>query len=189
MALPGRLGIVTMNAGKFKEIKELLKGVGCELHQVDEPFIEIQADTLEEVVLYGLKEIHQRRSFSHPVIKDDSGLFIDILDGFPGVYSAHAMRTIGCEGMLRLMEGQPERRAEFRTSVGLLYPDGSVSIYRGFVRGRIVEEARGRQGFGFDPIFVPEGHDETFSEMDLGTKNGISHRSRAISSLVNDLLD
>lgn len=184
-----KLGIVTMNAGKFKEIKEMLKSVGCELHQVDEPFIEIQADTLEEVVLYGLKEIRGRISLSHPVIKDDSGLFIDVLDGFPGVYSAHAMRTIGCEGLLRLMEGQPERRAEFRTSVGLLYPDGSVSIYRGSVSGRIVEEARGRQGFGFDPIFVPDGYDETFAEMDLGTKNGISHRYRAISSLVDDLLD
>jgi len=185
----GRIGIITSNQGKLREIGTRLEGSGFELVSVEAPFVEVQADTLEEVVHFGLE--HARKAGSIPadlpVFKDDSGLFIDALSGFPGVYSAYVHMTLGCRGILDLMEGKANRSAGFRTVIGLDVPGKGTSLFRGEVPGRITLEERGNNGFGYDPIFSPSGEERTFAEMSTLEKNSISHRIRALDRLLEQL--
>lgn len=179
--------ILTGNAGKFREIKAHLEGEDITVVQDASEFVEVQCDTLEEVVLYGLEEHVARKGEDGTVMKDDSGLFIDALGGFPGVYSSYALRTISNRGLLKLMEGERDRRATFKTAIGLFEPGSGISIFRGEVAGTITHEERGKLGFGFDPIFLPEGEDRTFAEMTVEDKNSMSHRIRALRSLLDHL--
>lgn len=125
-----------------------------------------------------------------PVIADDSGLMVDALDGAPGVYSARYAGE-GCTyddnnvKLLAALEGVPERErtARFVTVITMIWPDGSRLVARGECEGKIITEARGDKGFGYDPIFIPDGHDETFAEMAPDAKNRISHRARALEEL------
>ncbi len=169
---------VTSNEGKAKEVASHLRPLGVRVVQRQVPYPEIQADTLEEVAVYGLKWLKDR--IDGPFFIDDSGLFIGALRGFPGVYSAYIYRTLGCEGILKLMSGVGDRRAKFKSVIA--YWDGEVHLFTGEVKGVITEEPAGSGGFGFDPIFMPQGHSRTFAEMTTNEKNRISHRGRAISS-------
>ncbi len=125
-----------------------------------------------------------------PVIADDSGLMVDALDGAPGVYSARYAGE-GCTyednnvKLLDALEGVPEskRGARFVTVITMIWPDGSRLIARGECEGRIIGEQRGSRGFGYDPLFIPDGYDETFAEMAPEAKNRISHRARALDEL------
>lgn len=138
-----------------------------------------------------------------PVIADDSGLMVDALDGAPGVYSARYAGE-GCTyadnnvKLLAALEGVPEERrgAEFVTVITLIYPDdidvpssavheGDVYVLRaiGRLRGKIAAESRGTQGFGYDPVFIPDGYENTFGELGTDFKNTISHRARALMEL------
>ena len=179
--------LITGNPGKLKEIKNRLDGLDIELNTLDEDFVEIQADTLEEVVFFGIEHLVKEKGVDLPFIKDDSGLFIDALDGFPGVYSAYIQQTIGNEGILKLMKDRDERGATFKTVMGLHIPGEGVSLFRGEIRGQITNEKRGFFGFGYDPIFTPEGSAHTFAEMTLVEKNQDSHRIRATMKLVDFL--
>ena len=122
---------------------------------------------------------------------DDTGLEVYALDGAPGVFSA---RYAGASNssldnislLLKNLEGQTNRRAQFRTIVTLIIA-GKRKQFEGIVKGRIIEEMEGEEGFGYDPIFVPEGHDLTFAQMDFEMKNKISHRGQAIRKLVKYL--
>ena len=171
----------TGNPGKLREVKALFAGMGHEVEQLDDDCPEIQADTLEEVVAAALDWLWERHHV--PVMIDDSGLFIDALKGFPGVYSAYALKTLGCPGMLKLMEGIGNRGAEFRCCAGFVDSGGRMTTRSGVSRGSIIGEMRGSDGFGFDPIFMPDGFDQTFAELELRVKNTISHRGRAFESL------
>jgi len=182
-----RIGLVTGNSGKFREIKAYTDPLGIETFMAPSGFIEIQADTLEEVVLYGLKDYVARNGEGAMYVKDDSGLFVDALDGFPGVYSAYALKTISNEGILRLMADAKDRSASFRTAMGLYVPGEGISIFRGETRGRIAFSRSGKMGFGFDPIFIPEGMDETFADMTLEVKNTMSHRIKALRGVIQYL--
>jgi XTP/dITP diphosphohydrolase len=125
-----------------------------------------------------------------PVIADDSGLMVDALDGAPGVYSARYAGE-GCTyednnvKLLAALEGVPEskRGACFVTVITMIWPDGGRLIARGECKGVIIEEQRGDKGFGFDPLFIPDGYDKTFAEMEADAKNRISHRARALEEL------
>jgi XTP/dITP diphosphohydrolase len=141
-----------------------------------ESYREVQAETLEEVVKEALTEIPGDNFFI-----EDAGLFIPALNGFPGVYSAYVFKTIGNEGILRLLKGADNREASFRSVVGLKLR-GEVKLFTGEVRGRIALEAKGSEGFGYDPIFIPEGYDRTFAE-DTRLKQRVSHRRRALEKL------
>ncbi len=145
---------------------------------------EIQADTLEEVVKHCLAELRAKRT--DDVIIDDSGLFIDALGGFPGVYSSYVYRTLGCRGILRLLSGSEDRKASFVCIVGCI-AGGADIVVSGMVEGSIGFEERGDRGFGFDPIFIPKGYERTFAEMTVEEKNPISHRGRAIRALSSAL--
>ncbi len=142
----------------------------------------MQADSLEEVVLEALREIEGDNFFI-----EDSGLFVEALNGFPGVYSAYVFRTLGYEGLLKLMEGEQNREAYFESVVGLRFR-GEVKIFRGRVYGRIAEEPKGDKGFGYDPVFIPEGYSLTFAQSPE-IKNRVSHRKRALEQMHAYLLE
>lgn len=179
-----KIYFATGNPGKLKEVSEKFAGIGLEVMQLDDEYPEIQTHRLEEVVRWGLDWLWERHKA--PLMIDDSGLFIQAFDAFPGVYSAYVFKALGCEGVLKLMEGVDARQAEFRCCAGYIDGDGQV-ILTGTVKGRIIHEMRGTSGFGYDPIFIPEGQEKTFAQMSVEEKNSMSHRGRAFGLLADKL--
>jgi len=179
------LSLMTSNPGKLREFRHELSSLGIEVTKSSEDCEEIQAETLEEVVRYCLKDLKRRKI--RDVMIDDSGLFIDSLGGFPGVYSSYAFKTLGCKGILKLMDRLDDRKAHFSCCIGCLLRGGKEIIVTEGVKGRISAEERGSQGFGFDPIFVPDGESRTFAEIGIEEKNPISHRGRAIRAFAMTL--
>lgn len=184
-----KINLLTGNTGKLKEIKKWLEPLGIEVDLLKRDFTEVQVGSLEEVIYHGMRLMEIEGGIDEPFIKDDSGLFIEALQGFPGVYSSYIHSSIGNEGILRLMEGKDNRSARFRTVMGLMIPEKGVSMFIGECEGYISYDARGKQGFGFDPIFIPSGEDRTFAEMSVEEKNKMSHRIKAIRGLVEFLSD
>jgi XTP/dITP diphosphohydrolase len=158
---------------------------GYELERIRDKYPEVQADTLEETIVPGLEWLMERHH--RPLFIDDSGLFINALKGFPGVYSAYVFRTVGCEGILCLMKGAADRSARFECCIGFMAPGGKPLIVKGVANGTIATKMSGTSGFGYDPIFVPEGRSETYAELDIADKNRISHRGRSIEAFVEEL--
>jgi XTP/dITP diphosphohydrolase len=183
-----RLLIITGNEGKFREFQAALGKRGHEAAWRKFPYPEVQTASLDEVVEQGLSWLREKMGESEPFIIDDSGLFVTALKDFPGVFSAHALKTIGNAGILKLMAGVEDRRARFEARIGLWSRETGPMIFPGRVDGAIALEPRGAGGFGFDPIFVPEGHSRTFAEIGTGEKNLFSHRGRATAALL-DFLD
>ena len=169
----------TTNPHKFREADAILSSYNLRVARLPEAYKEVQADTLEEVVQEAIQGLEPGTFI------EDAGLFIDALKGFPGVYSSYAQRTIGNKGILRLLEGVGDRGAAFESVVGLV-TEGGQKIFKGRVRGSISQEAKGEGGFGYDPIFMPEGHNKTFAE-DARLKNEISHRKLALERLADYL--
>jgi XTP/dITP diphosphohydrolase len=166
---------VTSNKGKYAEAQAIFG----DLVQRNIGYTEIQADTLEEVALYGMKEVALR--LDGPVMLEDAGLFVRALGGFPGVYSAYVQKTIGNAGILRLMEGEENRAAYFKSVVAYVEPGMETRLFTGEVHGQVGFEPRGNQGFGYDPIFYVNGI--SLAEMDLEMKNQISHRAKSMHAL------
>jgi XTP/dITP diphosphohydrolase len=162
-----------------------MKEHGYEVERIKNTYPEIQADTLEETIVPGLEWLMERHD--RPLFIDDSGLFVDALKGFPGVYSSYVFRTVGCDGILRLMQGAGDRSARFECCIGFMAPGGKPHITRGVSKGSIASQKAGSGGFGYDPIFVPEGYSETFAQMEIAEKNKISHRGRAMDLFVKEL--
>ncbi|MCI4363850.1 MAG: non-canonical purine NTP pyrophosphatase [Thermoplasmata archaeon] len=180
------LSFVTSNAAKAAEAAVFLEAEGIEVHPVVRRLPEPQSERLEEVAS---AKLEAASDLPGAVLVEDSGLFVDALGGFPGVYSAYAFRTLGVAGLLRLLDGYP-RGAEFRTAAALRWR-GVKEVMLGAVHGQIAREARGTNGFGYDPVFVPEGERRTFAEMSLTEKGSLSHRARAmmaVSSRLRELL-
>jgi len=171
---------VTGNQGKVLEVKNKLSGFNIDIVQKNIGYPEIQADSLEEVAEYGIN--HLKNKLNHPFILEDAGLFIDSLDGFPGVYSAYVYYRIGCEGILKLLENKKDRKAYFK-SVYAFYNKGEKEFFIGKCDGLINREITGDKGFGYDPIFIPDGKNITFAQMDIKEKNKISHRGKALDKL------
>jgi len=178
---------VTGNAGKVRELQGLLAPHGYSVVQDSGGYPEVQADTLAEVAEAGARHLLGR--LRPPFLLEDSGLFVAELKGFPGVYSRHALDTIGCAGILALLRGAPaERRgAEFRTHLLFVDAGGAFRGFDGVCEGRIAEAAQGAGGFGFDPIFAPAGEERTFAEMDTAEKGRLSHRGKAVRAFLEHL--
>ncbi|MBP5686047.1 MAG: RdgB/HAM1 family non-canonical purine NTP pyrophosphatase [Candidatus Methanomethylophilaceae archaeon] len=178
-----KLKVITSNPGKVAEYQKAFDELGIEMEHYRLPYDEVQTSDLEEVVNKGMDEIISKgvKNF----IVDDTGLFIDSLKGFPGVWSAYAQKTIGNKGILKLMEGVEDRGAEFRCCIGCDI-DGRRIVVVGVCRGFITESEKGTDGFGFDPIFSPDGN-LTFAEMPIEDKNQISHRGNAVRLLIEQL--
>ncbi|NLI73675.1 MAG: RdgB/HAM1 family non-canonical purine NTP pyrophosphatase [Euryarchaeota archaeon] len=175
-----RLKIITSNPGKVREFHHALGSLGLDIEHANENCDEIQADTLEEVVLSCLAQLRFRELGDY--VLDDSGLFINALGGFPGVYSSYIFRTIGMNGILKLLDNINDRSAYFECCIGCSFR-GEEFVVWGRCDGSIGMHPSGTDGFGFDPIFIPSDYDETFAEMSIDKKEAISHRGRAIREL------
>jgi XTP/dITP diphosphohydrolase len=173
---------VSTNPGKYREVRALLAPFGVRTRWRRRTLPEPQAETLEEVVLAKLSSV---RDIPGYVLVEDSGLFVPSLNGFPGVYSAHFLKTWKF-GPLRERLEHRDRRAFFRTVAGLQRGTRRWTFV-GEVRGEIARRPRGEHGFGYDPIFVPRGSSCTFAEAPPAEKNALSHRARAIRQ-VGELL-
>ena len=186
-----KICFVTGNKNKLREVQKLLFSYHLlsleDLNFRDE--IQETEDTIEGNAL--LKANHIYKKFEINCFSDDTGLFIDSLDGQPGVKSARfAGDNSNSEDNLRLvlkkLNGKENRNAVFRTVICLII-NGKINYFHGEVKGIITEEETGDKGFGYDPIFIPEGFKKTFSEFTLEEKNKLSHRAIAVSKLVKFL--
>jgi XTP/dITP diphosphohydrolase len=177
-----KIFLVSRNEGKIKEFRGLGVSECVDVIPVSLDKVEIQSDDLALIALYSAVQasLYLRDVF----FVEDAGLYITSLKGFPGPYSSYVYKTIGVEGVLKLMSGVDDRSASFESVIVLHCPRQGFKVFKGSVRGTISFEARGSGGFGFDPIFIPEGHTKTFAEMDLETKNTLSHRARAFRAMV-----
>ncbi len=186
------LVFATNNKHKLEEISHLLKGIyeiipleaiGCH----DD--IPEEHETLEENALQKARYIKEH--YGYNCFADDTGLEIEALNGQPGVHSARYAgpakdSKANMHKVLAGMQDKTNRKARFRTVIALIL-DGKEYLFEGRVDGEILTEQHGTAGFGYDPIFRPEGFKESFAEMDMDTKNSISHRGRAVSGLVDFL--
>ncbi len=169
-----KVRFVTSNRSKFEEVRKIGDSYGIEVGWVEKEYMEPQGGELEDVARISAEIL--ANEVETPFFIEDSGLFIHALKGFPGVYSSYVFKTIGNEGILRLMEGIKNRDASFVCVIA--YHDGeSIRTFRGEVKGKIAGEMRGGYGFGYDPIFEVDGR--TFAEMG-DEKNEVSHRRRAL---------
>lgn len=192
-----RIVFATNNPHKLSEIRDILKGnfqivsladIGC--HED----IPETAETIEGNSLCKAQYISQR--YGVDCFADDTGLEVDALGGAPGIYTARfgAMNGFGddhdAEGntrcLLHKLRGEANRKAQFRTVIALV-KDGREILFEGIAKGEIASEKRGDKGFGYDPVFIPEGFAETFSEMGADRKNAISHRAKAVAKLAEYL--
>ena len=172
---------ITTNAGKFAEVSAQCAAANVKLVHLDRSYPEIQTDRLEKVLRYAATGLDDEVKGDYLV--DDSGLFIEALGSFPGVYSAFVQKKIGNRGILKLMAGETYRVAFFDT-VLLLRQGDEHEVFHGQCRGTIADAERGKGGFGYDPIFIPEGDTRTFAEMTVAEKNKISHRARAVEAML-----
>jgi XTP/dITP diphosphohydrolase len=179
------LAIVTSNQGKMQEFKAGLEPMGYKVTQLDVDCDEIQTDTLEEVVKSCVAQVELMGY--NDFILDDSGLFLNNYNGFPGVYSSYVFKTIGCKGILKLLDREPERSARFECVIGCSIQDVGRIFVSGSCPGWIDFNERGKEGFGFDPIFVPDGASKSFAEMSMEEKNKVSHRGIAMKQLEEQL--
>lgn len=184
-----RLVFATHNKNKFEEVKELLpmfvelvslESIGC-----TEEIAETGA-TLEENAKIKADYVSSR--YGLPCFSDDTGLLVNALEGSPGVYSArYAGPQNNAEAnmakLLKELNGKDNRSARFETVIALNL-HGAHHFFKGEVHGTITEERIGKRGFGYDPIFKPNGYDQTFGEFSMEMKNDISHRARAINKLI-----
>jgi XTP/dITP diphosphohydrolase len=191
-----RLVAATHNPGKAREIEALLDGhyavvtaASVNLPEPDETESTFAGNAL-------LKARHAADRSGEVALADDSGLSVAALDGAPGIFSARwagpdkdfafAMRRVE----ERLEEvGSDDRRAWFTSALAVAWPDGPAVVVEGRIHGLLTFPPRGDRGFGYDPIFIPEGHDRTFGELDPALKDSISHRARAFAKLKAALID
>lgn len=183
--------LATHNKNKIREIKAALKSTGHQILSLDDfpdlPDVIEDGDTLEHNSLKKAKEIYDHLKIT--TLADDTGLEVEALNGEPGVYSARwagegCTYRDNCVKMLNEMKGVPEgkRNASFKCVI-TLYGEGILKTASGELKGKIIEHERGTGGFGYDPVFVPDGYDITLAEMSLDEKNRISHRGLAVKEM------
>ncbi len=185
-----KLTVATGNSHKTEEIRAML-GEGYEVTDLKShpelPEVEETGTTFLENAT--LKAVQISEQVGGLVLSDDSGLEVDALDGAPGVYSARYAGTQGDDAannakLLSELDGVDERSARFRCVMVLAENGKVLAHFSGAVEGRMIDELQGGGGFGYDPLFVPDGHDRTFAELGDDVKNGLSHRARAMEQVV-----
>jgi len=187
-----QLVFATNNLNKLKEVQALippdiqllsLKEIGC-FEDIPETQPSIEGNAIQ-------KAEYIKKHYGYDCFADDTGLEVEALDGAPGVYSARyaGLQKNPEDNMKKLLtnlQAVDNRSARFKTVVSL-HLNNELQIFTGICNGSITKEKHGKQGFGYDPIFKPEGYNITFAEMDLSTKNNIGHRGKAIAKLVSFL--
>ena len=187
-----KLVFATNNQHKLQEIKEILKGkfevISLKeinfFDEIEEPF-----ETLHENALQKARVVHQ--FWGLDVFSDDTGLEVDALNGAPGVYSAryageNCSFQDNVKKLLKALNSEENRKAKFRSVIALILNNKEYT-FDGVVEGEITKEQSGSEGFGYDPIFKPEGFETTFAEMTSEAKNNVSHRGRAVQKLTTFL--
>lgn len=193
-----KIVFATNNSHKLEEIRQIL-GAGIEVLSLADigchDDIPETAPTLEGNAVMKARYVYDR--YGTPCFADDTGLEVDALDGAPGVYSARYAGGKGHDSeanmskLLHEMEGMQDRRARFRTVIALIELKDGLPVqhtFEGRIEGTISQERKGSSGFGYDPIFVPEGYERSFAELGSDIKNSISHRARAVARLAGYLL-
>ncbi len=195
----GRLVVASHNRGKLREIAELLAPRGIEaVSAVDLGLPEPEETETTFAGNARLKAAAAAGRAGLPALADDSGLTVEALGGAPGIYSARWAETPEGRDFAQAMEKvqaildqqqvPAPRRAAFVCALALVWPDGHSEVFEGEVTGQLVWPPRGTRGFGYDPMFLPEGHSLTFGEMDPEAKHAISHRARAFAQLTEACL-
>ena len=174
---------MTENPDKFREARSILDGQGIQIRQLRRAKVEVQDSSLEKIARFAVKAASIHRTGL--LVVEDSGLFIEALKGFPGPFSSYVYKTIGLKGILSLMHDQRKRNAYFQTSIAVATAKVPPRVFTGTVRGSVSKEIRGTAGFGYDPIFIPEGFRETFGQTKAEFKNKTSHRARAFLKFAN----
>lgn len=174
---------VTCNQGKFEEAKHEMEKHSITLNQVCLD-LEEKRGTLEEIAIQAAKDAYGK--IRKPLFVDDTGIFIEALNGFPGEFSAWIYKKIGAAGVLKLLENQKNRSAYFKTIIA--YNDGkTIRTFEGICEGTISNEPRGNQGFAYDVIFIPKGQTKTNAQ-DIEMKRKVSHRKKVIESFLEFIL-
>ncbi|HEY3874892.1 MAG TPA: RdgB/HAM1 family non-canonical purine NTP pyrophosphatase [Candidatus Kapabacteria bacterium] len=192
--------LATHNLHKQEELRHILQAqLGrvveiLTLDTIQPPIGDIKetGTTLEENALIKARAVFEQTKI--PTVADDTGLEVFALDGAPGVYSARysgegATYQSNIQKLLKELGGNPDRRATFVSVIAFIDAKGTEHLFRGEVRGRIGWHARGSNGFGYDPIFIPEDGTKTFAQMTEEEKNAVSHRGRAMGKFVSFLID
>jgi XTP/dITP diphosphohydrolase len=195
-----KLVVASHNPGKIREIADLVEPYGLEVVSAADLALPEPEET--ETTFAGnarLKAVTAARASGLPALSDDSGLEVEALGGQPGVYSARwagpekdfnvAMKRLADELSAAGAWKEPGPRANFTCALCLAWPDGEAHIFEGKVFGRLVWPPRGDRGFGYDPMFLPDGETLTFGEMDPADKHAISHRARAFALFVEACLE
>ena len=184
--------IATGNANKVREYREMLEPLGFVVHdlsEIEHVDVEENGTTFGENALIKAKSVYRETEMM--CIADDSGLEIEALGNEPGIHSARYLAghdyTYKNTVLLQRLEGTGNRRARFVCDIALIDHDGSEHVFEGIMEGSIGHAIRGNNGFGYDPIFIPEGYDITSAEMSPEQKNSISHRGKATSLLLAHL--
>lgn len=190
-----RLVFASNNAHKLAEVRAMMpEGIEvlslCEIgfeQEIDETGTTLEENSaIKADAVYQWLRVTGYRLPIDGVFADDTGLEIDVLGGKPGVYTARWAGEPAANRKKALVElaDKTDRSAQFRTVITMIKANGERLVVSGIVRGRIAEEEYGEGGFGYDPVFIPEGYDKTFGELPAEVKNSISHRSRALAALV-----
>ena len=187
-----RIVFATGNSKKLEEARGYLEPLGHDVELLliegkPPDFIEPQTSELMEVALsksdQAISMISDSELSDCALLVEDSGLFIDSLNGFPGVYSSYVFKTIGLSGILRIMSEEIDRKCEYR-AVSVLVINGKRIVRTGVCRGKLGNEISGQGGFGYDPIFIPNGSNEvSFGQMSESEKSSFSHRGKSLKAL------
>jgi XTP/dITP diphosphohydrolase len=174
------ISFLSSNANKAEELIALGRSAGIKIEWVMYEKLEVQNADPSEVVKKSAYIASQ--SFKKPFIMEDSGIFINALNGFPGAYASYVYSSIGLDGILKLLSKCKDRSAYFKTSILYSYSNKS-RLFEGVSKGTIAQEISNTTGrkFGYDPIFIPDGQTRTFNEMDIKEKNLFSHRAIAFN--------
>lgn len=173
-----KLTLVTSNKNKLREVQEIL---GINIESANLEIDEVQ--TLDPQGLARKKARAAYQKLQKPLIIEDTALFFDAWQDLPGVYINAFIKTVGCEGLVKMLQPFNNRHAYAQTTVALYLDNNSCHTFIGKIQGTIANKPQGNRGFGWDPIFIPEGHRQTFAQMSSKEKNQISMRKVALTKL------
>ena len=178
------INFVTSNKGKVNEFRQILEPQ-IKVNHIEMPYSEIRSESNDEIARHSAQMLANK--LKKTVVVEDSGLFIESLDGFPGTFSAYIHKKIGLIGILKLMKGIKNRNCVYRSAVAYCKPNKKPLSFVGEEKGKVASKIRGDFGFGHDPIFIPEGSNKTYGEM-KNYKETKKFRRMAVEKLKDYLL-
>jgi XTP/dITP diphosphohydrolase len=180
--MPGSTEVwfATSNQHKFEEAELILNDFNFTLKRLPAKGVEVQSDSVFAIAKQAAKAAYAK--WKRPLFVEDTGLFVKSLNGFPGPYASYVAATVGPSSLLKLIKGNAVRGAEFVTAVAFCNDGSYVRLFAGSLKGCVSRRPKGTGGFGFDPIFIPEGETRTLAEMSPDEKSAVSHRSIALKS-------